>query len=280
MFFEACGLRFRVVCSERTHRRVNGPWGSSFDSWWAVLELEKSQHDSCSIISIVEAAKSGCQDDQDSQSDSQDGDSQHREPLESPDERPLGMARPQSAEQIERPDMLAFEVGGQEVCSARSLPRQSIHCRLPGGVRFVVHETPEGSDKRLEQEGIAAAFRLCDRNGDGSLTREEVLQACGSSERVRLLLGLPRTLATEEDRERFDQMFEDLDADGSGTVDVAEFLRVFADPSSEVEAGRIRLAQVLVAMGHGCAAPHADLLVDILASTASKGAIPGTFVKQ
>ena len=63
MFFEACGLRFRVVCSERTHRRVNGPWGSSFDSWWAVLELEKSQHDSCSIISIVEAAKSGCQDD-------------------------------------------------------------------------------------------------------------------------------------------------------------------------------------------------------------------------
>jgi hypothetical protein len=47
-------------------------------------------------------------------------------------------------------------------------------------------------------EPIAAAFSLIDANGDGVLSRAEVIKACRASERVLTLLGLPKTIRQED----------------------------------------------------------------------------------
>ena len=55
---------------------------------------------------------------------------------------------------------------------------------------------------------------------------------------------------------------------------------MFGRPESDAEAGRIRLADLLVAMGLVSEAPFLDLALDMMASAASYGRIPGTFVKH
>ena len=69
------------------------------------------------------------------------------------------------------------------------------------------------------------AFSLIDKNGDGTLTRIEVIQACRSDQRVRELLRLPETIRQEDgSREAFESVFQKMDKDDSKGVDFEEFL--------------------------------------------------------
>jgi Ca2+-binding EF-hand superfamily protein len=115
---------------------------------------------------------------------------------------------------------------------------------------------------------VAAAFRRIDTNGDGHLSRAEVIIACRTdaevralllgrlaaackcsprrpllSPQVRALLGLPQHIRQEDGtREAFERVFQRFDVDDSKGIEMDEFMRVFADE------GRIKSLEALDAM--------------------------------
>ena len=67
-----------------------------------------------------------------------------------------------------------------------------------------------------------------DRNGDGVLSRIEVIRACRSDPSICELLGLPRVIRQEDGtRDAFEQVFQQLDADDSKSIDLGEMLAFF-----------------------------------------------------
>ena len=81
----------------------------------------------------------------------------------------------------------------------------------------------------LDADGVATAFSLIDANGDGVLSRAEVIKACRASERVRTLLGLPKTIRQEDGtRDAFEAVFQRLDVDDSKSITLDEFRHFFA----------------------------------------------------
>ena len=81
----------------------------------------------------------------------------------------------------------------------------------------------------LDADGVATAFSLIDANGDGVLSRAEVIKACRASERVRTLLGLPKTIRQEDGTfEAFEAVFQRLDVDDSKSISLDEFRHFFA----------------------------------------------------
>jgi hypothetical protein len=76
----------------------------------------------------------------------------------------------------------------------------------------------------LSRADIEEAFRLIDKNGNGVLSRAEVIKACRASERVHTLLGLPKNIRQEDGtRDLFELVFQELDADGSKSITLDEF---------------------------------------------------------
>ena len=65
---------------------------------------------------------------------------------------------------------------------------------------------------------IAELFRRIDKNGDGHITRDEIVKTVGTDDDVRKALGLPTKFGGE-----LEAIFEDMDEDGSHEVDFAEF---------------------------------------------------------
>ena len=63
------------------------------------------------------------------------------------------------------------------------------------------------------------AFRLIDKNGNGRLSRAEVIQAVRRDAAVRSLLGLPATIRQEDGtRDVFEKVFQAMDSDDSKEV--------------------------------------------------------------
>jgi len=75
--------------------------------------------------------------------------------------------------------------------------------------RFLVEE----EDTEKMQQELREAFRLYDREGNGYITTDVLKE---------IFRELDNTI-TEED---LDEMIEEIDADGSGTVDFEEFMEV------------------------------------------------------
>ena len=61
-----------------------------------------------------------------------------------------------------------------------------------------------------EYDEAMQAFKLFDKNNDGMISLEELKQAMA-------------TLSLETDPDKVEQLFKDLDKDGSGTIDYIEF---------------------------------------------------------
>jgi len=72
--------------------------------------------------------------------------------------------------------------------------------------------------RERELDELRDAFMAMDRNGEGTLTREEVATGFAS-------VGLSMS------DERFDEIFQALDADGSGKIDYTEWLAATVQPS-------------------------------------------------
>ena len=79
----------------------------------------------------------------------------------------------------------------------------------------------------LVSHHYAEAFAAIDKNGNGELSRSEIIKACRVNPQVRELLGLPARVQQEDgSRDRFESVFQFLDADGSKSIELAEFCRL------------------------------------------------------
>ena len=112
-------------------------------------------------------------------------------------------------------------------------PRQSVPSRRP----------------KATATTVARAFDAIDANGNGVLSRAEVIKALRDSEEVRTLLGLPAQIH-DETREVFENVFQKIDADGSKSIDKDEFHRFFMGDGGRVKIDApAALANSLLMMG-------------------------------
>ena len=83
---------------------------------------------------------------------------------------------------------------------------------------------------------LAEAFALMDKNGDGILSREDVVQTCQRHGRLRSLLGFPSHIKPADATQRsFERAFHLMDKGGSHTVDFSEFCAFFGRWRPHVE---------------------------------------------
>ena len=83
--------------------------------------------------------------------------------------------------------------------------------------------SPRLSSGTLELD-YQVAFELIDKNGDGKLTRAEIIKGCRSDQRVRELLQLPATIRQEDGtRDVFEKVYQLMDKDDSKSIDITEF---------------------------------------------------------
>ena len=93
------------------------------------------------------------------------------------------------------------------------------------------------ASSKAKQEGDAgvctalvhAAFKLIDKNGDGVLSRIEVVKALRDSAQVRKLLALPEKIRQEDGtRDLFERVYQSIDTDDSKSITLAEFEAYFS----------------------------------------------------
>ena len=104
---------------------------------------------------------------------------------------------------------------------------------------------------------LRKAFDSIDANGNGTLSRAEVIRACRNDADVRVLLGLPARIAEGASRDAFERIFQQLDPDESRDIDFGEFCAFFVrhSPRDNRRSSRERAAPAAVAVA--VAAPHA-----------------------
>jgi len=114
------------------------------------------------------------------------------------------------------------------------------------------------------------AFSRIDKNGDGGISRIELIKAVKVDADVRALLGLPNKISQEDgSRDAFEAVFQAMDSDESKTVSRAEFLRVFGgdggkppkkSASAQKALQRAREAKLITMASASAAAPEEPAL--------------------
>ena len=94
------------------------------------------------------------------------------------------------------------------------------------------------SSAQADPEGVTAAvvaaFEKIDKDGSGTISRIEVVQACKRHDDLRCMLGLPEHIRQEDgSHTALEALFERMAAneEGQKQIALAEFLRVFGPPS-------------------------------------------------
>ena len=98
-------------------------------------------------------------------------------------------------------------------------------------------------------EKLTAMFNRADRNKDGELTRAELIHTLRKDGELAQQLGLPANIR-DKHRDKFEEMFQQLDVDGSSSIILEEFLGHFV--------GAIEAAKVSAAAAAKLAAELAD----------------------
>ena len=88
------------------------------------------------------------------------------------------------------------------------------------------------ADPKVAMKVIMCAFHLIDKNGDGFISRTELIKALRKSVVVQLLLQLPDRIRQEDGtRDRFEEVFQEIDVDSSKELDIDEFQLYFKNRS-------------------------------------------------
>ena len=87
----------------------------------------------------------------------------------------------------------------------------------------------EGGDAGVCTALVHAAFKLIDKNGDGALSRIEIVKALRTSAQVRKLLALPEKIRQEDGtRDLFERVYQAIDTDDSKSITLTEFEAYFS----------------------------------------------------
>lgn len=90
---------------------------------------------------------------------------------------------------------------------------------------------------------LIALFERADRNGDGALTRPELIIALRKHGDLTQQLGLPANIR-EQHREQFENAFQSIDQDGSNTISMEEFVAHFIGPIESAKVSAAAAAKV------------------------------------
>lgn len=86
-----------------------------------------------------------------------------------------------------------------------------------------------GSTREPLHNAIARAFAKIDQNGNGSLSRAEVIKACRKDAELRTMLHLPQHIREGDgSREAFERIFQQIDDDDDKVITFEEFHSFFA----------------------------------------------------
>ena len=89
--------------------------------------------------------------------------------------------------------------------------------------RFCRQKHGQAEKEELSQAFLEELFSRVDRNGDGSISRAELIKTARADAQVRELLQLPEHIR-EEQRAALEEVFQGMDVDDSRGVDLAEFV--------------------------------------------------------
>ena len=109
-------------------------------------------------------------------------------------------------------------------------PRLAISGRL--SLPLTLPEESSGSFRSTREplhNIIARAFAKIDKNGNGELSRAEVIKACKADAELRAMLNLPQHIREGDgSREAFERIFQQMDADDDKVITFDEFHSFFA----------------------------------------------------
>jgi len=95
--------------------------------------------------------------------------------------------------------------------------------RVAEPIETVIQPSPQ-YDSQATRSNCLTAFDLIDRNGDGVLSRAEVIKAARDNADVRQLLQLPEHIRQEDgSRNDFEHVFQAIDKDESKSITRDEF---------------------------------------------------------
>ena len=116
-------------------------------------------------------------------------------------------------------------------------PKTSAELAAAGTARAGRRNSP----RKPTQNRIAIAFHQMDKNGDGTLSKSEVIRACRADAELRSLLGMPSRVRPE-DTEFFERLFQRMDNDGSKSIDYEEFEAFFSGYASPSHTPKLQRA--------------------------------------
>jgi len=100
-------------------------------------------------------------------------------------------------------------------------------------------QSDEYDDGYSKGEALKALFAAVDRNGDGDVTRGELLRALNNDERLQdmlvKLLGIPKKVANMNAKIAFGMVFDCLDTDGTHTISLDEMQTFIEDMDHIIE---------------------------------------------
>ena len=155
---------------------------------------------------------------------------------------------------------------GMRSAKAQQASQERAATRLQAVERGAAHRRHSKQEARVPVD-VAGAFKRIDANGDGVLSRAEVIKACRADANIRVLLGLPRHIRQEDgSRDAFEAVFQRFDANDSKSINLAEFESVFTELQRE-------------ALGFAPAAAPGPASLEPLFSGRSRAAVEGFFAK-
>lgn len=169
-----------------------------------------------------ELGASGERDSRDAAPGSGDGSDIADEPPEQPSPHVRGSAPAESASAAS-PDAAA-SASPDAAASDTGIPARD----TTASVSPPVEDPLERRSRRMRV--LREVFARLDRNGDGEVSRAEVIKSARSDADMAALLGLPPRIRQEDGtRAMFEQVFQRLDTDSSKSIEWGEFVDYFID---------------------------------------------------
>ena len=119
-----------------------------------------------------------------------------------------------------------FSVSRQVVMISNHLFLQGASKLKQAALAFIASHLTQDDEKR----DLDVIFKAIDINGDGNLSKEEVL------------LGYEKHFGIEITEEQVDEMFDRIDLDGNGTIDYTEFVMATISEANLVTNERLKQA--------------------------------------